>query len=82
MTAKEAYDLVISDEYVSDHKRYDELLKVSAEALRKQIPKPFENEKGVRHMYYKCGDCKSLLVVGHDRYCPRCGQRVDWNGKK
>lgn len=81
MTAKEAYDLVKSDEYVSDRKTYDELKMTSVMALGKQIPKPFENEKGVHHMYYKCGECNALLVVGHDTYCPRCGQMIDWSGK-
>ena len=82
MTAKEAYDLVISGEYVSDRKTYDELKRVAAGALVKQIAKPFENEKGVHRMFYKCGECNALLAVRYDNYCPRCGQMVDWSGKE
>lgn len=47
-----------------------EALRMAINALEKQVPmKP----NGIH-----CGSCKYVLIMSHDLYCPRCGQRVDW----
>ena len=45
-------------------------IKLAIKALEKQVPmKP----NGIH-----CGSCKYVLIMLHDLYCPRCGQRIDW----
>ena len=81
MTAKEAYDLVISGGYVSDRKTYDELKMAAAMALLKQIPRPFLKESGVKLIHYTCVACHHGIADKYN-YCPRCGQMIDWSGKE
>lgn len=39
-------------------------------ALEKQVPK---KPNGIH-----CGSCNYVLIMSHELYCPRCGQRVHW----
>lgn len=43
---------------------------VACNALEKQVPK---KPNGIH-----CGSCNYVLVLLHDLYCPRCGQKIDW----
>lgn len=47
-----------------------EALEVAKNALEKQIEK---KPNGIH-----CGSCKYVLIMSHDLYCPRCGQRANW----
>lgn len=43
---------------------------MAIKALEKQVPK---KPNGIH-----CGSCNYVLVLLHDLYCPRCGQKIDW----
>lgn len=53
-----------------------EILHLSIEAIEKQIPKKPDD-------YYEdslddeCAVC-GTIIFERDRYCPRCGQAIDW----
>lgn len=50
---------------------------LAIEAMEKQIPKkPNDYYKGSADK--KCAVC-GTLVFERDRYCPRCGQAIDWS---
>lgn len=67
---------------------YTEAFKKAEEALDKQIPKSpvVLNQKGSKHFY--CVACEMRLVseingelcAGRKtRFCPNCGQAIDWS---
>lgn len=67
-----------------EYKRYYDYLYPDAEhlairALRKEIPTLPQRKKysiGKRTgAVLNCGRCRDVLR-GHERYCPRCGQRI------
>ena len=62
---------------------YDEELEVVVEALEKQIAKkPRINRVTDDTEYMKCSQCKLTTVLYSDirpDYCPKCGQKLDWN---
>lgn len=54
-----------------------EALKKAVEVLEKQIPK-----KPIRLLYYEVGDCpfcETTVNISEDRFCPSCGQALDWS---
>lgn len=52
-----------------------EVLDNALEAMEKQIPKkPIVGTQG----FLKCADCHSVIRIT-DRYCPKCGQAIDWS---
>lgn len=62
---------------------YDEELEVVVEALEKQIAKkPRINRVSDDTEYMKCPQCRLTTVLYSDMrpdYCPKCGQKLDWN---
>lgn len=53
-------------------------------ALEKQIPKkPFQDKDIYGTKYLLCRECSKILsFVGFvARYCPDCGQKIDWSGE-
>ena len=63
-----------------NRKKYAEL---AIEALEKQIAKkPRINRVSDDTEYMKCPQCKLATVLYSDMkpdYCPKCGQKLDWN---
>lgn len=55
---------------------------IAIEALEKQIPKkPFQDKDIYGTKYLLCRECSKILsFVGFvARYCPDCGQKIDWS---
>ena len=79
MTAQEAIDLLdtldgmIEDNHNSD---YDSAFKMAIKALEKQIP---NDCKRIGATQLKC-ICGSVIKL--HRYCPYCGQKLDWGDYK
>ena len=58
---------------------YQDDLNEAIIALRKGIPvKPIENPRGTGE--YMCGNCEAFWLKREMRYCPCCGQRINWSG--
>ena len=59
----------------------NKMLGAADAALEKQVPKRVED----RHMKTVCPACRASLyledlnVVKKSRYCPDCGQRLEWH---
>lgn len=50
--------------------------KVAIEALEKQIPMKPSSYKG---FVFECPKCEEPVGKNVDRYCPWCGQKIDWS---
>ena len=58
-----------------------ESIDMAIEALEKQIPKKILRGTITRDTACYCSVCKSYVCfedVYKDDYCPKCGQRIDW----
>jgi hypothetical protein len=71
----DGHNLYCKDEYKCPH-----FLDISA--LEKQIPKKpnvigFEQNKLISSVHYSCSACDRLL--SRYKYCPDCGQALDWS---
>ena len=53
--------------------RFECAKEIAVKAIKKQIEK---KPKGIH-----CGSCNYVLIMSHDLYCPRCGQKVNWKGE-
>jgi Zn finger protein HypA/HybF involved in hydrogenase expression len=67
---------------------YSEAIDMAISALEKQIPmKPTTPEIGISPLHpiiIPCGNCEMALEVeleGMKKYCPWCGQAIDWEGE-
>lgn len=49
------------------------------DALSKQIPHPIDRIKSICAGICICGKCNGFIQK-HDKYCPNCGQKIDWEG--
>ena len=67
----------------------DEAFLMACEALDKQIPEPpvVLNQKGSKHFYCVVCDMRLVSEVNGElcagrktRFCPYCGQAIDWEG--
>lgn len=70
-------------------KRVSEAKNIAIQALEKQIPeKPVNYDKH----YYKCPCCNEDLEIDDDmlfvydeeppKFCPKCGQKLDWSDEE
>lgn len=63
---------------------YYDALKLAVKALRKQLPVSARKESGrsiggEKHYRYVCPECKkNLRPSTRGKYCPYCGQRIEW----
>lgn len=48
-------------------------------ALEKQVQKPVNHEKTFWTYKHYCPSCSELLRIENLKYCPYCGQRLDWS---
>lgn len=55
---------------------HHEAMKVAIEALEKQIPKK-PDDTYEDSLDDECAVC-GTYIFERDRYCPRCGQAIDW----
>ena len=56
---------------------HKEFLNIAIEALEKQIPMKIVN-RGDEHNKYGHCKCEAFAVDIH-KYCPKCGQAMDWS---
>lgn len=57
-------------------------VEIAITALEKQIPqKPFIWENGREHCPNEYCE-KDIACIGLIKFCPECGQRLDWGDKK
>lgn len=61
-------------------------LRLAARALEKQCPQPpvFKDKDGnidMQNGELQCPSCGARGIIGC-KYCPHCGQRIDWNGEE
>lgn len=50
---------------------------IAISALEKQIPR-----KPIRLLYHEVGDCpfcETTVYISEDKFCPSCGQALDWS---
>lgn len=61
-----------------------EALKVAKEALEKRIPKKINSDNGFGGRCPVCGYyiVKSIFSSKGHKYCPECGQKLDWEVKE
>ena len=70
-------------EYKYDSVAFCEATDMAFEALEKQIPKRPDRSKN--YGFCKCPEGHNIPKVcesGRMRYCPFCGQRIDWSDYK
>ena len=76
--------LHLYDDGMIDFSIIRESIKVAIDALEKQIPKKTgKPELGISKKYpviIPCGNCYVELADRMWRYCPYCGQAIDWTG--
>lgn len=89
MTAEDAYTWInVHMGPKGDWSRHDAAVKTALDALQKQTPqKPYRNRieyPNMRDMdVVQCPSCRRRLRTTRtqksgDRYCPACGQAIDW----
>ena len=65
----------------NDAREENKAIDMAVEALEKQIPKKTTSSYGGRARC--CDNCKTdttrRILIGYERYCPDCGQRIDWS---
>lgn len=68
---------------VSDSKEFKVDFERAIEALEKQVPKKL-SYLGKNGIYddYDCSACGQMLRNKNFRFCPKCGQRLDWSDKE
>lgn len=85
MTPEEAIDIVkcaIGEVEWSYLVNYSEAIEVAIEALEKQIPK--KPREAVQSGFFWCPACSKAIKMRIEgskiniRYCPFCGQALDW----
>lgn len=88
MTIEEAIKLLEIQKPVMGCKEYKKPLMTAYDmaiaAMEKQIPKkPFQDKDIYGTKYLLCRECSKILsFVGFvARYCPDCGQKIDWSGE-
>lgn len=72
-----------------------EALNMAMQALEKQIPKKLSKDdvsgNYFEHIEYRCSNCKCRLISRLDgewlvgrkhKYCPLCGQALDWSDEE
>jgi len=79
MTYKQALKSI--DEQEAECERMDityspDYFAVIREALEKQIPK---KPVGVDFDMVGCASCRMVVVKRTDKWCPNCGQALDWS---
>ena len=61
-----------------------EALNTAATTMLKEIPREVIRinsvYEGIEFGIVRCPKCKGLLV-GPEKYCPKCGQKIDWEEK-
>jgi hypothetical protein len=50
----------------------------AVKALEKQVPKLVNHEKTFWTYKHYCPACSELFRIEDLKYCPYCGQRLDW----
>ena len=62
---------------------YDDFLDICKEALEKQIPKKINNADGFGGRCPVCGYYIAKIIYSSKgyKYCPECGQALDWEVK-
>ena len=48
-------------------------------ALGKREPRLVNHDKTFWHYYHYCPDCCEQLTMEGQRFCPKCGQALDWS---
>jgi hypothetical protein len=48
-------------------------------ALEKQVPKMVNHEKTFWTYKHFCPECSEQFKIENFKYCPHCGQRLDWS---
>lgn len=78
MNEQEAIEFIKnSDTLRVTNKKATEAVRLSLEALEKQVAKkPVD-----RFMFKECPTCGSVEIEGCG-YCPECGQKLDWSGEE
>lgn len=80
---KTCFDEMLKTETTADKlkTRADEALKMAIEALEKQIPKKPSDTLTISGVSrYKSGNCKcGTAILQIYKYCPSCGQAIDWS---
>lgn len=58
-----------------DVEEYEEAIQQGISALEKQVAK----KPSIVNGQYECGNCEEPIPRWDTRYCPRCGQKLDWS---
>ena len=64
-------------ETVYETEEFIKILEIGVEALEKQIPKK-PDDTYEDSLDDECAVC-GTYIFERDRYCPRCGQAIDWS---
>lgn len=85
MTRQTTIQYLVEHGYIND-----EVKNLCIEALEKQIPKkPYYEGNGYSdgelvYDTWRCPNCDSAYEVEYDdyKYCPNCGQAIDWRDEE
>ena len=77
------------DHHDRTHEKRADVARLAVAAIEKQIPERPKNKMALRDFAQKVyayrGDCPACkmerLVSTNARYCPGCGQALDWEGR-
>ena len=78
MTEKEALRIVANPHLKWTCGEVDNALTIIKNALDKQVPMKLDSEAKARGEYF-CNNCYEPIPRWDTRYCPYCGQKIDWN---
>ena len=83
MTYEEAFEILrdtsiyINSARENIYTDYATAQMMALNSIEKQIPK---KAKIKSNAITECAECDTCIFLS-DRYCPRCGQAIDWSGK-
>ena len=78
MDAKQAFEILNGG--ANNFEQTMDAIAVAAKALQKQIPQnPIRIMHDPEFPFVKCPKCEK--TISKTKYCPECGQRLDWGEK-
>ena len=81
MTEQEVKEIEVAIKHIEARNMSAKHLDVAIKALKKQIPMKLDIETRADGDCV-CGDCFEPIPRWDTKYCPECGQKIDWSDEK
>lgn len=81
MNIEQAIEILL-DKYGKADEEQEQAIATAIKALEKQIPKKPSDIASYYYTREKNGTCSICggHVQGREKFCPNCGQKIDWEG--